>query len=336
MKTVLARLIAVLLLALIPPSKATAAEVNAPPIADLIVAPMAWPIDLGTVAKLGPLVYRGGVTLSTADGKFRGFSGLWISADGKRLVGVEEGGWLTARLAYDGGGNLAGLVPTDAGLLLDEQGKTFAAADDRKAEALDFDGSRFMVGFEINDRVLTYNSFKDRGTRVPLPAEALENIVRGAGFSSVTALKGGGMAFLAEYTRATPTTKSYSPNNPTRGWLRLKDGTSGPFWLRPSVAWFPVSLDQLPDGDLLLVELYIPRGTGAGEATTSRISRIKLADLRIGATVDAEELAILAPPMPSPRIEGMSIRKGREGEILVYVMANIAPSHLYMFALKPR
>jgi YD repeat-containing protein len=296
----------------------------------LKIVPIIWPRDIGNKAKLGSLVFRGGLTLSTADGKFHGFSGLWVSSDGKQLAGVENGGWMTARLTYDRAGNLSGMVPTDAGPLHDEQGKPFTAEDDEDAEALDFDGTRFLVGFETNDRVLAYKNFKGQAERIQLPPEALAGILRGTGFSSVAALKGGGTVFLPEYSGGEP----YVRGSPRRGWLRLPDGTAGAFWLHATAGWLPVSLATLPDGDLLLAEIHI--AASDTEADQARISRIRRAKLQVDATVDAEELAILAAPIPSARIEGMSIRSGKGREVLVYMMATTAPSQLYMFSLKPR
>lgn len=297
------------------------------------IIPFSLPADLGPTARLGPLIFRGGLTLGTADGSFHGFSGLWVSPDGKRLVGVEQGKWVTGRLGYDRSGNLTGFTPMEAGWLLDEQGKPFTSEDDNDSEGLDFDGNRFIVGFETNDRILTYKSLKGPAERVPLPREALEDIYRGAGYSSVAALRGGGQAFLAEYTYADPKTKVFAPNNRNRGWLRFRDGSAGPFWLRSAPGWLPVSLTQMPDDDLLLVELHLD---GKGVVDQGRISRIALAELKIGNTVSAEELALFAAPMPSARIEGVSIRKGRRGETLIYMMATSTPSQLYLFELTPR
>ena len=166
-----------------------------------------------------------------------------------------------------------------------------------------------------------------------LPREALDDIMRGAGYSSVAALKGGGTAFLAEYTYPDAGIKTFVPGVRTRGWLRLRDGSAGPFWLRPAPKWLPVDLRQLPDGDLLLVQVHI--GPGAANIDQSRLSRVKLSDLKIGATIDPEELAVIAAPIPSPRVEAITVGRGRKGETLVYVMTNTSPAQLFLFALAP-
>src|SRR3990172_8952883 len=54
------------------------------------------------VALIGRLAFRGGLVLRSKEGRFGGFSGLHVSADGEQLTAVtDKGDWLTARLSYD-------------------------------------------------------------------------------------------------------------------------------------------------------------------------------------------------------------------------------------------
>jgi len=280
--------------------------------------------------KLGPLEYRGGLTIgSSADPTvFHGFSGLWVSSDGKTLAAVEHGKWITAELRYDGSGDLAGFALKDNGPLLDEKGKPFTDDEDMDSEALEFDGQRFLVGFATHDRVLAYDDFRSPARPVKLPDKAME----GSGsLSSVVALEGGGTLFLPQYTYEKRRKKKLTATARPRGWLHMPDGTEGPVWLRAAFPWMPVSLARLPDGDLLVLELHIVPNVGVDQARLSRIAR---ADVRIGNTMRAHRIAVFGAPMPGWRIEGTSVRRGPKGETLLYMMTSTAPAQLYMFELK--
>ena len=68
--------------------------------------------------------------------------------------------------------------------------------------------------------------------------------------------------------------------------------------------------------------------------TRTRVSRIASEPVAIGATLEPVELAELAPPIDSARFEGASIRKGPNGETLVYLVSGIADQVLiYMFEI---
>src|SRR5687767_11233262 len=115
-------------------------------------SPLKPPITAEIEKQLGPVRFKGAVVVARTEGKFFGWSGLWVSPDGKRFAGVDGGDWAQGTLSYDGDGNLASLTVQAAGPLLDDKGQPFANPDDKDAEALDFDGLRFLVGFETHDR----------------------------------------------------------------------------------------------------------------------------------------------------------------------------------------
>ena len=212
-----------------------------------------------------------------------------------------------------------------AGPLLDEKGEPFARPDDKDAEALDFDGSRFLVGFETHDRVLAYRDFTSGAEPIELPEAALAGIPRGAGFSSVAHLPNGATIVVPEYTADDPQDMRVSTR--TRGWLLTKDG-SGPIWLRKTRG-LPVSLSAFANGDLLLLEVLPNRP----RITETRLSRIPAKDIAIGGTMRPKRLATLGPPLVDGRFEGSAARRGTRGEALLYLMINDSPAALYMFEL---
>jgi hypothetical protein len=283
------------------------------------------PLTAEIEKQLGPLRFRGAVAVSRTEGKFFGWSGLWVSPDGSRFAAVEGGEWAQGTLFYDGDGNLASLTVQAAGPLLDDKGQPFTREEDKDAEALDFDGSRFLVGFETHDRVLAYRHFTSAAEPIELPAEALVGIPRGAGFSSVAQLPNGATIVLPEYTADDPQIMRVSTR--TRGWLLTKNG-AGPVWLRKTRG-LPVSLSAFPNGDLLLLEVLPNRV----KITETRLSRIAARDIAIDRTMRPKELATLRPPLVDGRFEGSAVRRGTRGETLLYLMMNDSPAALYMFEL---
>lgn len=278
---------------------------------------------------VGLLRFRGAVEVTSDDESFGGYSGLWVSPDGRRLSAVQNGHWTEARLSYDGDGDLAGFDLISLGPLLDETGRPFVEAMDQDAEALDYDGQRFIVGFETNNRLLAYQDFASPAERIALPAEALEGVPPVAGLSSVAVLPNKSLLSLAEYTSFPGDPPGYV-SNPTRAWLMTTD-RAGAVWLRASNRWMPVALASFPDGDLLLLELYYLEDA---PITRTRISRIAADQIAIGNTLQATEIAELGPPIDAARFEGASVRRGPSGETLIYLISDIADKvRIYMFEL---
>jgi hypothetical protein len=289
-------------------------------------SPLNPPVTAEIEKQLGPLRFKGAVTVTRTNGRFFGWSGLWVSPDGSRFAAVDGGDWAQGALSYDGEGNLASLAVQATGPLLDDKGQPFSHPDDKDAEALDFDGSRFLVGFETHDRVLAYKDFTSAAERIDLPKEALVGIPRGTGFSSVAHLPSGATIVLPEYTADDPQNMRISTR--TRGWLLAKND-SGPVWLRKIRGLLPVSLSAFPNGDLLLLEVL----QNNKKITDTRLSRIGAKDIEIGRTMQPRELATLRPPLVDGRFEGSAVRRGSRGESLLYLMINDSPAALYMFEL---
>jgi len=303
------------------------------PIAGLSAQQVTMPDEMGDVADLGPLVFRGGLSITTPDPKFVGWSGIWVSPDGAEMVGVERGTWVKARLEYDPEGNLSGFVPERVGMLHDANGNALSG-DEADAEGLDFDGTDFFVGFETHDRVLRYRDIDGPGVALPIPQAVLAPIFRGAGFSSVAALPNGSVMMMPEYSYASVEQKERGERPsfaPTRGWIEGVEG-AGPIALRAGHPALPVSITQLPSGGLVTSEVHFSEETQTLDE--GRIGFVPQGEAAIGRTMSPRPIATFASPMPAWRIEGGSARTGARGETLLYFMSTSAPPVLYMFELK--
>ena len=80
------------------------------------------PLTAEIEQQLGPLRFKGAVTVTRTEGRFFGWSGFWVSPDGSRFSAVNDGDWAQGTLSYDGDGNLASLTVQAAGPLLDDKG----------------------------------------------------------------------------------------------------------------------------------------------------------------------------------------------------------------------
>ncbi len=124
------------------------------------------------------LTFLGGLTLTSDNKNFGGFSGLEISRDGKRFISVSDRGhWFTGRLIYEEG-RLKSVADTRLAPILNRKGKV----DDRKsrsdAEAVAAWNSKglkgkVIVGFERRERVEQFNmskhGFKAKASRIRSP-----------------------------------------------------------------------------------------------------------------------------------------------------------------------
>src|SRR5690606_16978362 len=82
--------------------------------------------DPGRV-RFGALEFRGGLVLTSTDRRFGGLSGLWLSADGQRLLAVSDrGDWLSGRIVYEDG-RVAAIADAEMAPMRAADGRTLRA-----------------------------------------------------------------------------------------------------------------------------------------------------------------------------------------------------------------
>jgi hypothetical protein len=284
-----------------------------------------------SVTSTGRLSYRGGIELTSPDKRFGGWSALMVSPDGERLIAVSDvGRWVSARVRYGADGRLVGLADALIGELHDREGNPLRGRD-ADAEAVTRFGERLIVAFERNPRIEAYaigdwrEPFPGPARRYTFPRDLREAPPNG-GIEALTALPGNRLLAIAEEYEV--------GEGLARAWLY-----SSGRWDPLTYAWtgkYRVSdATLLPNNDILVLER---RFTWVGGFAT-RIVRLPLADVRPGATLQGEEIAIIDPPLTTENFEGIAARRTTAGETLVYLISDnnflfIQRTLLLMFALR--
>jgi hypothetical protein len=277
------------------------------------------PLHMGDAARerVGRLIWRGGLELTSPDPRFGGLSGLLVSDDGSRMTAVtDRGSWITARLVIDAAGRLAGLADAEIGPLRGPTGAHFATKHDQDAESLARlpDGS-VLVGFERNHRILRYpagdNPLANPSVRLPVPKE-LETLRKKGGIEALVTLADGTLLALAEGRKKKKKKKKEGPA------FLLRDGAWSGLSYRRSGRFRPSGAARLPNGDLLVIE----RSFTVIDGVAVRLVRVAAGSVIAGARLKAETIAVLRPPLTLDNLEGVDVRRTVDGETLIYLVSD--------------
>ena len=289
--------------------------------------------DRPGVAEVGALRFRGAIELPDGGG-VGGLSGLWVSPEGDRFLAVSDRGrTLTGRLAYDAQGHLNGAGSfVVRPLPLDDDPSYSGRLSDSEEVARLPDG-RWLVSFERNHRILRYPAGPDRpeGAPVRLPRPpGLEDAPPNGGIEALTVLSDGRLFAIEE-----------GDDNGARerhAWIGLPGLTSRAGWqpltYRAAPRFRPTGAAALPRGGALVLERRVSLLGG----WAARIVHVPPESLRPGATIDGVELARLEPPLLVDNFEGIAVRPGPDGDLLVYIVSddNRSPlqrTYLAMFSV---
>jgi len=175
------------------------------------------------------LTFLGGLTLTSDNSNFGGFSGLEVSRDGRRFISVSDGGnWLTGRFLYHNS-RLTGIADARFAPILNRKGKAEARGSRSDAETVaawnskSLDG-KVIVGFERRQRIEQFNIGKQGLSARPLRVKSPKNLSHGQHNGELEALgrftegplKG---RFIAISER------NHTKGGRLRGWLWRKSKT---------------------------------------------------------------------------------------------------------------
>ncbi|NNM74616.1 esterase-like activity of phytase family protein [Enterovirga aerilata] len=204
--------------------------------------------------RFGALTFRAGLELWSDDPDFGGWSGLWRSPDGRRLVAVSDRAhWLTAIPHYEEG-RLAGLDEAVVAPILGSDGRPLRGGRAFDVEALAIADGAAFVAIERVHEVRRFDWDRDgiraRGIPVPLPSEAdrlpFNEGLEALGVAPPRHPLAGCLVAIAERAAA-------GDEAPTRGWV-----VTGPnrfaFTVRRSLGFDVTDIVFLPSGEALLLE----------------------------------------------------------------------------------
>lgn len=268
-------------------------------------------------ARVGPLLYRGGLWLRSADPRFGGLSGLHVSADGEEVVAVSDcGRGFTARLEYGPGGDLTGM--RDAALReLAGPGGRALERDEIDAEGLAPGADHeLLVAFERRaPRIWSY------GLDPPLAGPAENRPVPPFGGDCQGNRGPEALATLADGRIFIACEGSGLEGGATTVWLgRGESWTSRPYPLAERETGIgdvfrPTGATLLPDGDVLVLERRFP-------PIEARIMLLSQAELEGEGPLSPREVARLTPPLTLDNFEGLDARRAASGATFLYLVSD--------------
>ena len=312
-----------------------------------VVSASADPLNLTTIpldrfalltnaTNFGPFAWRGGLKLSSTNGKFGGLSGLIVTNDCTSLLAVSDAGrWVKADMTY-ADNMLSGLTSVSIAPVLNEKGKPPKNKPWGDAEALATgpDG-KTIVGFETHARVGAYDlarmGLKARFKSLRPPSQIAKGPSNGelesAGYFGTGALAGNYIA-IAE--------SNFDAQGSTKAWL-WNDKRSIAFSIRQLDNYEITDLAVLPDGDVLILQRSYSLATLPGMA----ISRLSTSGIGIGKRVEPETLLEAKIPFYAiDNMEGLAVCE-RNGELRVNLVSDnnfnteLQRTLLLQFSYKP-
>jgi hypothetical protein len=262
---------------------------------------------------VGRLAWRGGCALTSDAAGFGGLSDLLLAPDGGSLTAVsDEGRWLSAALAYDADGDLAGLTAARLGPLHDTAGRLLSVSIKKRqdAEALARlpDGS-LLVAFEREHRLRRFGAGLGGPPEVFAAPPGLAEAAANAGIEALVTLADGRLLAFSEGPQ---------DDGSTPAWLREASGAWHRLALRPGGLFRPTGAALLPSGDVVLLERRFTLLGGLG----ARVSRIAAAAIRPGARLEAATLAELGPPLTLDNFEGVAAHRAPDGTTRITLLSD--------------
>ncbi len=265
--------------------------------------------------RIGRLHYRGGLVIESSDRAFGGLSALAISPDGTKLLSVsDEAHWFRATLNYDAKGRLVGIAHGEMADMRGLDGQVIHGKDG-DAEGLAVPGALdgpVLVSFERDHRVWRYDLSKglDATPQAVAMPDAIKMLESNSGLEGLTARDTDTFLAVAE------TAQNADGTHPA--WLvesgraeTLRAAHHDPYEI--SDAAFG------PDGNLYLLErhYYDPiRGI------VIAVREVDGASVKPGAQLEGSEIASFTMRQNIDNMEGIALRRGPKGELLLYLIAD--------------
>jgi hypothetical protein len=268
--------------------------------------------------RFGALEFRGGLSLTSRHRDFGGVSAIRVGPDGAQFVALtDKSHWLTGRIDYDPQRRPRGISAAVVAPMLGPDGRSLAARGWYDTESIAQDGGALYVGIERVNRIVRFDFGRfgvlARGEPIPVPPgvarlpnnkglEALETVPKGRPLA-------GALIAISE--------RGLDPRGNIRGFL-IGGPSPGEFAVRRSEDFDVSDCALLPSGDLLLLERRFNWWSGVA----MRIRRVPQAALAPGATVDGATLIVADMAYQIDNMEGLSVNRGPQGEIILTLVSD--------------
>ena len=263
---------------------------------------------------VGRLDYVGGWRLRGGDRRFGGVSSMTL-ADGLFTLLSDTGIVTRLRLAGDGPVADYALYP-----LPDGPGSSYRKANrDSESSTLDPATGRVWAGFETRNEIWRYTAgfaAADGHAAPPAMADWPPN----TGAEAMVRLRDGRFLVFAEDKRRPDHSHLVLafPSDPVDGAVPVAFGLSGPD------GYAVTDAAELPDGRVVVLMRRFSAAAGILSLTPGFSAAVTLFDpraVRPGATIRAETLAMLAPPLTVDNMEALAIER-RGARTLLWIASD--------------
>lgn len=265
----------------------------------------------------GPLVFRGGIELSSNQPGFGGFSALRLFEGGTRfLIASDRGRWLRGRLDYEGE-HLKGVAEAELSPMLGSDGAVLALQGWFDTESLADDGGILYVGIERVNRIVRFDYGKDglqaRAQPVDFPAE-IKTLPYNKGLEAIVFVPrdmplGGTLIALSERGLDDDgNIKGFLIGGPSPGAIKIV--RIGDFNITDAAI--------TPNGDLLILERRFSLLRGVG----MRIRRVPLKDVKPGATIEGAVVFEADRNYNIDNMEGLAVHRAANGDTVLTLLSD--------------
>lgn len=267
--------------------------------------------------EFGPLVFRGGIELSSHQSGFGGLSAIRLFDDGTRFVIVSDRGrWLRGNIRYDG---IRPVAVTNAEMapMLAEDGKPLALKGWFDTESLADDGGTFYVGIERVNQIVKFDYGKDgfaaRAVPIDFPPE-IKKLPFNKGLEAMTFVPrnlplGGTLIAISE--------RGLDDAGHIRGFL-IGGPSPGLFSVVRMGDFDITDAAVTPNGDLLILERGFSLLKGAG----MRIRRVPLKQVKPGTVIKGETLFEADRNYMIDNMEGLAVHRAPNGDVVLTLISD--------------
>ena len=267
--------------------------------------------------QFGLLEFRGGLVLRSRDRNFGGISAIRVAADGAHFIALsDKGWWFRGRLLYEGS-RPSGIAEAEMAPILGSDGRPLAARGWYDTESIAQDGGTLYVGIERVHQIVRFNYGKDgllaRGRPIPVPP-GLRSLPSNRGLEALVFVPKG---LPLAGTLIAISERGLDAAGNINAFL-IGGAKPGSFAVRRSSNYDITDAALLPGGAVLLLERRFSWSSGLAV----RMRRIALAEIKPGATVDGPVLLEADLGYEIDNMEGLSVHRIPDGEIVLTLISD--------------